>query len=200
LLKVTGYVYFISPMRTAETKTNKRVFLLWHLLSATGLIFLLCGCPYQSRFKIDAAPQVATDPQLLGNWNGEITEESGRQRDVKVHFAPKNDYEYDVYFCGYFGRYNDPNPKRQDTIWGSAFLSNVDDNRFLNVNLDGKYYIVHVIYENDHLSLLPMNEHFTSFYIRSDEEMRKRLAYHFKTRRFPLYDEGFSLQNMTRGN
>lgn len=185
-------------MRTAETKTHHRAAVLWQLLSATCIVVVLSGCPYQSKYKIDAEPQVATDAQLIGDWNGEITEESGRQRDVKVHFSQKNDFEYDVYFCGYFGRYNDLKNNRQDTISGTAFLSNIDDNRFLNINLDGKYYITHVIYENDHLSLLPMSDHFTSFMIFSDADMKKRLAYHFKTRRYPLYDDAFSLRNMTR--
>jgi len=184
-------------MRTAETKTN-RVARLVQMISIFGILLTLCSCPYQSKYKIDSQPQIALDSNLIGDWTGKMTEESGRQRNVKVHLEQKNEFEYNIYFSGYFGRYNNPNPKRQDTIRGSAFLSNIDDNRFLNVNLDGKYYIAHVIYEHDHLSLLTMNEHFTNFIIFSDADMRKRLAYHFKTRRFPLYDDVFSLKNMSR--
>ena len=126
------------------------------------------------------------------------SEENGRQHEVLVSLSGKNEKEYEISFIGHFSRKNYKDPDRKDTISGTAFLSDIDNNRFLNINLDGKYYICSVVMEDGKLSLMAMNEHFTSFVIMSDADLRRKLSYHFRTRRYPLYDDEFSMRNMER--
>jgi hypothetical protein len=162
------------------------------------IIISLCGCPYNSPFKIDSEPQFAVDDTYLGFWQTTMIDENGKQREIKMNLNKKNDFEYAIYFAGFFGRVNRKNIPQRDTIRGTAFMSLVLNRQFLNISIERNVYITEFNYKNDQISLLPLNDHFTNFIIKSDDELRNRIAFHYKTRLFPLYEESFCLKNMKR--
>ena len=181
-------------------RTNRRKLRTTILVVLNGIFIMtvLCGCPFQSIYQIDAVPQFQVDDVYYGNWQTIMQEETGKRRNVLMNLSPKNNNEYNIYFCGDFGRVNKKNQPQMDTIWGTAFVSLVENKQFLNINIDTKIYITEFQYQNDKISLLPLCDHFTSFYIRSNDQLRERISYHYRTRLYPLYDESFTLKNMTR--
>jgi hypothetical protein len=181
-------------------QTNHRKLRTTFLVVFSGVFMMtiLCGCPFQSVYQIDAVPQFQVDDVYYGNWETVMVEETGKSRNVKMNLSPKNDNEYNIYFCGNFGRVNKKNQPQMDTVWGTAFVSLVENKQFININIDTKIYIAEFQYKNDKISLFPLCDHFTSFYIRSNDQLRERISYHYRTRLYPLFDESFTLKNMTR--
>lgn len=185
-------------MILSETNYRKLTLTIASIITGFFLLTALCGCPYKSVYQIDNEPQVQTDEAFSGNWETIMIEENGRQRIVRMNLSRKNDFEYNIYFCGFFGRVNKKNIPQADTIRGAAFMSLVGNRQFLNVNIDTRIYIAEFIYENDQITLLPLSDYFTSFVVKSNQELRERITYHFRTRLYPLYDESFALRKMKR--
>ena len=182
-------------MRNIYTTGFKK---LTSLLSLLPLVFLLCGCPYSSAFKIDNDPTIPVEDILIGKWSTNTSDANGQPVDIKMIIDKKNDYEYNIDFTGnvhVLKRYVDI---KNDTIRTTAFISEVDSRRFLNIHLFEQYYLVELIYKNDKITLLPLCEHFTSRLIKSDAEIRSSLEQHYKTRLYPLYDDEFCLKEMVR--
>lgn len=163
-----------------------------------SILTLLCGCPYVSSYKIDAEPQYLVEETLLGNWETIGVDEKGIKRSLQMNVSKKNDFEYDLIFIGYQLGIPYKNKPENDTLKATAFMSVVDDRKFLNILADKSYYIAMYEYENDEISLSFLCDHFTNRIIKSDDELRKSVSFHFKTRLFPLFDESFCLKGMAR--
>jgi hypothetical protein len=163
---------------------------------------VFCGCPYSSVYKIDAEPQNQVDESYLGKWMGIISPGEGirSKRVVRMALSRKTDFEYDILFTGHFDELKKYNLAKNDTIRATGFMSYVDGRMFLNARVADQNFITVFQYENDKISILPLNEHFTNRIIKSNEELRRSLLLHFKTRLYPLFDDQFCLREMTREN
>ena len=182
-------------------KTRKTLYTFFYSYRAC-LLFLLTpllqGCPYYSPFKLDASPQNYINESFLGSWQGDVVDELGNHRIVNVQLSRKNEYEYDYFIWGSFQRKEKNKKEAQDTIFGSAFMSYLANRQFLNISFENKFYIAELKYESDELSILPLDESFSSRIIRSDEQLKKAVLFHYKSRLFPKYDETLSLKYMKR--
>ncbi|MEO7522840.1 MAG: hypothetical protein ABIT58_02035 [Ferruginibacter sp.] len=163
------------------------------------LLISLYGCPFRSAYKLDNEPNVSVDESLVGKWSSTASKFDGTQFPVKMIVTKKNDYEYDLSFIGPLkNALHSYNPVKEDTINATAFISEAASRRFLNIRAMSQFYIAEFIYKNDKLTLLPLCEHFTSRLVKSDTELKQMLELHYKTRLYPLYDDEFSLKQMTR--
>lgn len=164
-----------------------------------GLMIILCGCPYHSPHRLDSTPQISLDESYIGNWEGYITDETyGKRTEFKLIMSRKNEFEYNMNFVGLFGRVSKKNIPQVDTVKSTAFISLVNDRKFLNITMDSRVYLAEVTYRNDELTILPLAEEFTSFIIKTDTQLRNVLEYHLKTRLHPSFDESFCMRNMKR--
>ena len=169
-----------------------------HIVTAVlilPLVFLMYGCPYSSSYKIDREPTVLADDTFVGKWATVISTATDNQ-PLKMLVSKKNDYEYYINFTGHINGIHDY--ISGDTLKTTAFFSEAASRRFLNIDIKGQTYIAEFIYKNDMISILPLCEHFTSKVIKTDDELKKALEYHFRTRLYPLYDDDFSIRNLRR--
>lgn len=173
---------------------------LYYSIIIFSIIILLSACPYSSPYKLDKESLNETDKTLMGKWATMITAGNGKQEPMKLQFSEENDKEYNVYFIGFPNAMQPYSLMRYDTLKGKAFISNVANWRFLNIEIQGQTYISEIVYKDNKLSLLPLAECFTAKYIRSNSELRTSVEIHFKTRLWPLYDESLCLRNMVRVN
>jgi hypothetical protein len=161
-------------------------------------MILLCGCPYHTSFPIEKTPQVEVNYSYLGSWKGKLIDEiSGNAKTVNVNISKADDFNYSVVITGKFQNiiYK---KNTEDTIYASMFMSVINNKQIANVMFDNRVFFADVSYQNDQISFLPLAENFTSFFVKTDAELKNRIAYHFKTRLHPLYEESFCLRNMTR--
>jgi hypothetical protein len=170
------------------------------LLGIGLLLVLLTGCPFGSPYPLDDHPQVAIQDTLLGRWRTQIVNEYGKPMPVTMLLEKHDDFIYNITFSGYFS-----NPVRkigkhpvEDSIQSMAFESVVEGHSFWNVAMGDKIYPVLFLYQDDQISLKPMNDHFTSFIIKSGNQLRERLTYHIRMRKKLDLDESFQLIRMTR--
>ena len=178
------------------THQNLRLF---YIFSLGILSILLTGCPYSSPFRLDNEPQTHIDQQYLGKWAAMAETRSGMQ-PVKLILSEKNEKEYDLAITGYIDDLKPYVAMAGDTIKGVAFLSTVSDAPFMNIIISGQAYICKVDYQKNKLSILPLAEHFTAKYIKSGEQLRTAVQFHFNTRLRPIYDQSFCLKDMVRVN
>ena len=162
------------------------------------VVLSLCGCPYSSPYKLDAAPQVLIDTTLVGKWATMILNGAGSSQPIKLIVEKSDDYNYDLMFTGNIKGLRNYHVADNDTIRGTAFITDAASRRFLNVQVRGEFYLVEFFYKNNKLNLLPLCEHFTEKMIRSDAELRLALEMHYHTRAYALYDDEFSLKGMSR--
>ena len=163
-------------------------------------LLLLYGCPYSSIYKIDDAPSVLAEDAFIGNWAAMVMNGAGTALPLKMGVSKKNEYEYDLHFTGNIHDLRYYNVLKEDTIKGTAFISELASRKFLNIQVRGQFYIAEYIYKDDKISLLPLCEHFTVKYIKSCAELKEALVLQYKTRLYPLYDEPFCLKEMVRVN
>jgi hypothetical protein len=170
------------------------------LVGSALSLLLLTGCPFGSPYPLDENPQFPIQDTLLGRWRTTILNEYGKPVPVTMLLEKHDDFTYDITFSGYFS-----NPVRklnkkavEDTIPSMAFLSEVEGHSFWNIAIDNKIYPVLYHYQNDQISLKPMNDHFTSFIIKSSSQLRERLTYHIRMRPSPDLDESIQLISMER--
>jgi hypothetical protein len=185
-------------MYLPENKPNQPFTVLFSFCTAISIIILLCGCPYHTSFPIEKTPQIEVNQSYLGSWKGKLIDEnSGNTKAVKVNISKADDFNYSVVITGKFQNiiYK---KNAEDTVYASMFMSVINNKQIANVMLDNRVFFADVSYQNDQISFLPLAENFTSFFIKTDTELKNRIAYHFKTRLHPLYEESFCLRNMTR--
>jgi hypothetical protein len=187
-------------MYLPENKPNHPFTVLFTFCTAISIMILLCGCPYHTSFPIEKTPQVEVNYNYLGTWKGKLIDEiSGSTKAVKLNISKADDFNYSVVITGKFQNiiYK---KNAEDTVFASMFMSVINNKQIANVILDNRVFFADVSYQNDQISFLPLAENFTSFFVKTDAELKNRIAYHFKTRLHPLYEESFCLRNMTRIN
>jgi len=185
-------------MYLPENKSNQPLTVLFSFCTAISIMILLCGCPYNTSFPIEKTPQVEVNQSYLGNWKGKLIDEvSGKNKIVKINISKADDFNYAVVITGKFQNILYQR-NVEDTIIGSMFMSIINNKQIANVMLDKRVYFADVSYQNDQISFLPLAENFTNFFVKTDVELKNRIAYHFKTRLHPLYEESYCLRNLTR--
>jgi hypothetical protein len=173
---------------------------LYYYIITVSVILILYACPFSSPYKLDEDASVPVDEVLLGKWTTMILNKKGNPQPVKMTLSKKNANEYYIDFTGDLNDLKPYNIVRNDSIKGSAYISMVDDKRYLNIEIKGQTYISALIYENDSLSLMPLIDGFTAKYIKSDSELRIAVEFHIRTRVYPRFDEQFCLIDMVRVN
>ena len=176
---------------------NKQYFFLLFLLGFF-IVFILSGCPYRSVYSIDTDPQLHINESYLGTWETTTVDANAKPIKVILTLTKNTDSIYNIEFSGYFGRLNKKKKPVIDTIFGTSYLSNIGSREFMNIKVRKLVFVAQVLYKNDELSLLAMTENFTNKMVKCDEQLRNALAYHFRTRLNPLYDDDFCLKNMKR--
>jgi hypothetical protein len=165
------------------------------------LSVLLSACPYSSPYQLDETPTIYVEDALLGSWATYVKKpRSGKEEPVKLILAKKTETEYNIAFTGYIDELRPFRLVTKDSIIGTAFMSTIDGNQFLNISIKGTNYIAELKFKNGQLSLLPLVEHFTSKMIRSNAELRGSIEVHYKTRVHALYDDDFCLRDMVKVN
>ncbi len=185
-------------MYLPENKTNQTFTVLFSFCAAISIMILLSGCPYNTSFPIEKNPQVEVNQSYLGNWKGKLIDEvTGNSKPVKINISKTDDFNYSVVITG---KFQNVIYKRneEDSIFATMFISVINNKQIANVMFDKRVYFADVSYQNDQISFLPLAENFTSFFVKTDTELKNRIAYHFKTRLHPLYEESYCLRNLTR--
>lgn len=187
-------------MYLPENKPTQSFTVLLIFCTAISTMILLCGCPYHTSFPIEKTPQVEVNYSYLGSWKGKLIDEiSGITKAVKLNITKADDFNYALQITGKFE--NSLNKLNvEDTVYATMFMSVINNKQIANVILENRVFFADVSYQNDQISFLPLAENFTSFFVKTDAELKNRIAYHFKTRLHPLYEESFCLRNMTRVN
>jgi len=176
----------------------KTVFeiLLLFILSTT-----LCSCPYSSAYNLDEAPAIYVEDELIGKWATFIKKPgSSREEPVKLILSKRTDTEYNIAFTGHLEDLRPFGLISADSITGTAFMSTVGGNQFLNININSRIYIAQLKLKGDKLSLLPLVEHFTSKMIFNSTALRNSVEIHYKTRVHPMFDDDFCLREMVKVN
>ncbi|MBC7534269.1 MAG: hypothetical protein H7258_01085 [Ferruginibacter sp.] len=183
-------------------KVLSPVFLKKYFYTSLYLSFVVTmyGCPYSSPYKIDSEPSVLIEESFIGKWATITSNSAGNRAPVKMIVSKRNEYEYDLSFTGNINDLKYYNIVKDDTLKATAFISDVDSRRFLNIYIKGQSYIAEFIQKNEKVTLLPLCEHFTVKMIKSNAELKQALELHYKTRLYPLYDDEFCLREMSRVN
>jgi hypothetical protein len=177
---------------------------LKNTLTITALLFaciFLYACPYSSPYKIDDAPGIYVEDELIGNWATFIQKpQTGKSEPVKCILTKKTDTEYGIAFTGSINELKKFRLVDKDSISGTAYMSTVAGKQLLNITIKNDIYIAELVYKNGMLSILPLSEHFTARMIKSNAELRLCVELHYKTRVLPLYDDDFCLRQMVKVN
>ncbi len=168
--------------------------LLWLSIS-------LCSCPYSSPYKLDDQPTMYVEDIFLGSWTTVIKKGgSDREEPVTLVLSKKNDTEYNISITGDMNELRRFNVMATDSINGTAFMSTVGTNQFLNISIKSQTYIAELRFKDGKLSILPLVEHFTSKLVQNNAALRTCVDFHYKTRVHPMVDEDFCLKDMVKIN
>ncbi len=162
---------------------------------------LLCGCPFSSPYQIDEAPTIYVEDALIGSWATFIEKpNSNKAEPIKLIVSKKNNTEYNVAFTGSIKELKPFKVVDNDTIAGTAFMSTIASNQFLNISIKGSTYIAEIKLKEGVLNFMPLAEHFTSKMLKSNSDLKTAIFYHYQTRVHALYDEDFILKDMVKVN
>lgn len=176
----------------------RRVF---HILIIVCCSITLCGCPYSSSYKLDDEPNMYVEDGLLGSWETNIKKaNSDREEPVTLTLKRKNETEYFISFSGSINELRRYNIMSSDSLSGTAFMSTVDGNQFLNICIKSQVYIAELKLKDGKLSLLPLVEHFTAKLVQNNAALRTCVSFHYKTRVHPMLDDEFCLKDMVKVN
>lgn len=165
------------------------------------LCTLLCSCPYSSPHSIDEQPGIYVEEVLIGNWATMVKRPgTNREEPVKMILTKRTDTEYNIAFTGSLEEFRRYNLITADSIIGTAFMSIVGENQFLNINVKSRIYIAELKLKNDKLSLLPLVEHFTGKMIKNSAALRNSIDFHYKSRVHAMLDQDFCLRDMVKVN
>jgi hypothetical protein len=174
------------------------------LFEISLLFFLsvsLCSCPYSSAYNLDDTPNIYVEDALIGKWSTFVKRpNSSRQDPLMLTLSKKTDTEYNIAFTGYLEDFRPLNIVSSDSINGTAFMSTVGGNQFLNININSRIFIAELILKNDNLTLLPLSDHFTNKMIFNSQALRNSVDIHYKTRVHPVLDDDFCLRDMVKMN
>lgn len=176
----------------------KRIF---HISLLLALSISLCSCPYSSPYKLDDEPTIYVEDALLGSWETVIQKEnSTKEEPIRLVLSRKSDTEYFISITGEMNELRRFNVMAADSINGTAFMSTVGANQFLNISIKSQTYIAELKYKDGKLSILPLVEHFTSKLVQNNAALRVCVDFHYKTRVHPMIDNDFCLKDMVKVN
>ena len=165
----------------------------------------LYGCPYDSPYNLDEAPQQNIDEELLGNWATQIAKRSegsytSKPEIVKIIFEKRTDMDYDFAVTGQIGALKPYHVVSNDSIRGTGYLSTIAGRQFLNAYIHGKVYIAEVLKDTAGISIMPLSEYFTSKLIKNSRELRAAVEFHYRMKLTPGYDAFFCLKKLRKEN
>lgn len=174
------------------------------LFLLVALSVMLCGCPFDSHFSIDESPAVPVDESLIGKW-ATMVKKPGfdgleRQDPMKLIIEKASDMEYSIALTGRLTELKRFGLVQDDSIKARAFLSEIAGYRFLNIQINNRYYFAQVKEEGKKLSLLMLRQNFTPRFIKHPADLRNAILFHYKTVEEPFYDEWCNLINLQRVN
>jgi hypothetical protein len=186
-------------MNRPENKFRFARLILKSVIGFASMI-LITGCPYHSPHSLVDTPSNSINTSYLGKWKGTLTDEvTGEQTNLRLEISSISETEYSFELIGrILKRTNKKKKPLIDTLNATGFISQVDNKEILNLKFRDRVYLSDITYTNDKISILPLSDHFTSFMIRSNKQLRDVVSYHFKSRINPMYDESACLKNMTR--
>jgi hypothetical protein len=186
-------------MNRPENKLRFARLILNSVIGFASMI-LITGCPYHSSHSLEDSPSNSINTSYLGKWRGSITNEvTGEQTNLRLEISSVSETEYSFELIGRILKRTDKKKRVLiDTLSATGFISQVDNRQILNIKFRDQIYLSDFTYTNDKISIMPLSDHFTSFMIRSNKQLRDVVAYHFKSRINPMYDESACLKNMTR--
>lgn len=174
------------------------------LFEISLLFFLsvsLCSCPYSSAYNLDETPTIYVEDALLGKWTGLVKKPGSNHEDqVYLKLDRKTDTEYNISFSGNIDELRPYKRITSDSLTGTAFMSTINENQFLNIRINSRVYIAQLIMRDNKLSLLPLAEHFTAKMIFNSQALRNCVDIHYKTRVHPTLDDEFCLRDMVKTN
>lgn len=174
------------------------------LFEISLLFFLsvsLCSCPYSSAYNLDETPTIYVEDALLGKWTGLVKKPGSNHEDqVYLKLDKKTDTEYNISFSGNIDELRPYKRITSDSLTGTAFMSTINENQFLNIRINSRVYIAQLIMRDNKLSLLPLAEHFTAKMIFNSQALRNCVDIHYKTRVHPTLDDEFCLRDMVKTN
>lgn len=163
---------------------------------------LLWGCPYSSPYGIDAVAIQQIDDNLLGSWSCSINKPAAegnlKTDSIKISFAKYTDKEYAIVLTGEIKDLKPFHCLHNDSITGTAYLSYIGEKQFLNTFINGQMYIAELIKSPGGLSIFCLAERFTARYIKSSDQLKNSIAYHYKVAINPAYDDYFVLKNLQK--
>lgn len=174
------------------------------LFEISLLFFLsvsLCSCPYSSAYNLDETPTIYVEDALLGKWTALVKKPGSNHEDqVYLKLDKKTDTEYNISFSGNIDELRPYKRITSDSLTGTAFMSTINENQFLNIRINSRVYIAQLIMRDNKLSLLPLAEHFTAKMIFNSQALRNCVDIHYKTRVHPTLDDEFCLRDMVKTN
>ena len=172
-----------------------------HIIYLFFLSALISGCPFSSTYQLDDIPGVYVDEALLGKWATYAKKpDSDKEEPVKLILSKRSETEYNIAMIGFLKELRPFHVVTSDSITGTAFMSIIGGNQFLNISIKSQIYIAEIRVKDDKLSLLPLVEHFTSKMIRNNTALRNSVEIHYKTRVHPMLDADFCLKDMVKVN
>jgi hypothetical protein len=180
--------------------SNINCFTIARAIASVLLLVSLSGCPYSSAYTIDHEPQLEVNETLLGKWAGYNIDQRGEKRPVKMILSKRGDKEYGVLFTGYLDELTHCGIATNDTVQTVGNMASVDGREFMQIHFRAETYIAEVKLTDGKLSFLPLCEHFTNRIVKSSDDLKRSVFFHFKTRLYPLYDEPFCIYNMVKVN
>lgn len=169
------------------------------ILVFSWLSISLCSCPYSSPYKLDDEPTIYVEDALLGNWIAMVKKVgSNREEVVQLTLSRKTDTEYFISFSGQIDELRAFNIMAADSVQGTAFMSTVGKNQFLNISIKSQTYIAELQFKDGKLSLLPLVEHFTAKLVKNNAALRTCVDYHYRMRVHPMIDADFCLKDMVK--
>jgi hypothetical protein len=164
----------------------------------------LYGCPYYSPYPIDPTPQMDINTTLIGNWATLVTrvvnDKTSYTEPVKIIFKQRNEKEYNIFITGYINELAPFHLVDEDTIRGTAFLSTIKKQVFINAFIKSRYYFAELQEKGNQFSILPLEDGFTAKHVKSAADVRAVIGYHYATRLEPRISEAFSLRGLQRVN
>lgn len=165
------------------------------------MCIVLWGCPYSSPYGLSEEFTEPINANLIGKWATLVENRmENSSHPVKIVLEAKSDVEYFVKIYADQKMVRAFTGIKADSLAGHGFTTTVYDRKFLNCSFLSKVFIAEIVEKDGKLNLMPLSEHFTNKMIRSSNQLRMALEYHYKSRVRPYYDEDFVLKDLVRVN
>lgn len=162
------------------------------------MLCTLYACPFSSVYTLDDEPTLPVSEEYVGNWATTIQGPYNKNYPVRLSIEKYTDSLYWLVFTADMRELAPWRIGANDTLKGTAFLSDIKGRTVINYQAAGHNFIGEFLYKEGRLTILPIAERFTNKIIRNNKELRLMLEWHYDSRLNPFYDETFSLRNMIR--